>query len=174
MTCGPEKWRSLVKRVRYAFAAVGIMPTLAILAPPATAAAYITHTPARPAKAVRLNRTATIAEHACHTPAASASYTSGPQLFYFQILRGGHCVDSQHASLHGVQKGLTERLSAYSKAGTLTHRARVGETIINDSITEFPNVNFSALNWNGVYEICAALVSNGTSNVRYGPLCLHF
>jgi hypothetical protein len=159
-----------VKKARYAFAAAGVAPTLGLLAP--VAAPAITHAQVHPAKTVRLDHATTIPQYTCHKPEASGSNTSRRQLFYFQILRYGHCVDSQHASLHKLQKSLTEKLWAYSEHGALIDDRSVGETVINRSITEFPNSNFSALNWNGVYEICAALVSNSTSNVRYGPLCL--
>jgi hypothetical protein len=172
-----------VKKARYAFAVLGAAPALGMMAPAAIAAPATTHAPARPAKTVRLGHTATPALHAgTSSPATSPQYTCHPgtptggwsknHLFLFDIVNYGHCVDAQHGLLEVRQPGLSERVRGYSQYGQMAFWRRVGETLGN-SYTLFPSSDFSSLNWNPVYQICAALVAKGTNSVYYGPVCLN-
>jgi hypothetical protein len=181
-----------VKKARYAFAVLGAAPALGMMAPAALAAPATTHAPARPAKTVRLGHTATPALHAgTSSPATSPQYTchswngksrgaSTRGNFHFSILHYGHCVDSQFGYLDTDQAGLTERIRGYSQYGTMTFWRRIGGKF-EPYRTAFPRSScgspgctpsFSGLNWNPVYQICAALVLNNTNTVVYGPVCL--
>jgi hypothetical protein len=174
-----------VKKARYAFAVLGAAPALGMMAPAAIAAPATTHAPARPAKTVRLGHTATPALHAgTSSPATSPQYTCHPgtptggssepnHLFVFGIINYGHCVDAQHGLLKLRQPGLSERVRGYSQYGTMTFWRRVGGEEVGNSRTEFPNSNYSTLNWNPVYQICAALVLSKTNSVYYGPVCIN-
>jgi len=167
-----------VKKARYAFAAVGVAPALGLLAPAATAAPAITHAQAGLAKTVRLSHAATTApdsaspapQYTCHVGTLRGAF-SGHRNFLFDVVNYGHCVDGQFAMLDAPEPGLSERVRAYSQYGALAFYRRVGETIVG-SHTLFPSSHLSSLNWNPVYQICAALVVQGTNNVDYGPVCI--
>jgi hypothetical protein len=170
-----------VKKARYVFAAAGVAPTLGLLAPAAAAVPVITHAQARPAKTVRLSHPTTLAhygtptpQNTCHPGTFSGAPSGVHQEFLFEIYNYGHCVDSQRALLEtGSGGGLSERIRAYSEHGKLIFDRRILGTVINKSYTVYPNSDFSSLNWNGVYEICAALVVKNTNSGLYGPVCLH-
>jgi hypothetical protein len=162
-----------VKKVRYVFAAAGVAPALALMAPAATAAPVATHAPAGPGKSVRLDP-ATARHPGTVTPqtvcnsnaTATRSVTS---TFEFAIKNYGHCVAYQDAELFKAQTGLTERVRAYSVGRKMIFDRRVGGHIYN-GFTYFPNVAnstnspvYSSLGWNPVYQICATLVWNGTN-----------
>jgi uncharacterized membrane protein len=163
-----------VKKARYAFAAAGVAPALGLLAPAATAAPAITHAQAGLAKTVRLSHAAT-PQYTCH-PGKATSATSNPHhLFKVKIINYGHCVGAQNGSLQAAVNSLSERIRGYSQYGTMTfnHRVKGKTTGVGPSRTLFPNSDFSALNWNPVYQICAALVTVSTNSVFFGPVCFN-
>jgi hypothetical protein len=85
-------------------------------------------------------------------------------LFFGAIGFDGECVGVQTALLQREQTGLTERVQYYT-SGELTHTARL-PGLISAGYTYFasyPNRNAT--------EVCQALVANGTSTVKYGPVC---
>jgi hypothetical protein len=169
-----------VKKARYVFAAAGVAPTLGLLAPAAAAVPVITHAQARPAKTVRLSHPTTLAhygtptpQNTCHPGTFSGAPSGVHHEFYFSIHNYGHCVDAQRASLHAVQRYISERVRAYSEYGGLIFDRRFPGQIGVAGTSFPPGGSFSPLNWNGVYEICATLVKDNTNKSVFGPVCLH-
>jgi len=86
----------------------------------------------------------------------------------------GDCIWQQHAFLHREQTGLTERVRLWNHGNpnkllrqTFQPGVIVGGSLFTSGSTYFSSgVNFDAP------EICAALVKNGTSTVKYGPVCI--
>ena len=171
-----------MKKARYTFAAVGAAPALVMMAPPATAAPATTHAQAGPAKTVRPSHPTPAFHAPMSSPAPSPQYTCHPgtptggwsknHLFLFDIIHYGHCVNAQRGLLEAREPGLSERVRAYSQYGQMIFWRRASGTP-EKSYTVFPNSNFSPLNWNPVYTICAALVVKNTNSVYFGPVCLH-
>jgi hypothetical protein len=160
-----------VKKARYAFAAAGVAPALGLMAPAATAAPVATHPQAHPAKTVRLGTGTPSPQYTCHPGSVHGAWSTAHHAFLFRITNYGHCVDAQDGLLEVRQSSLSERVRGYSKNGAMAFDRRVHGTP-GKSYTVFPNSNFSSLNWNPVYQICAALVVSGTNTVRWGPVCI--
>jgi hypothetical protein len=185
-----------MKRARYAFAAVGAAPALGLLAPAAVAAPATTHAQAGPAKSVKLSHATTPGvsasmsspapspQHTCHSSNAASTRTSSHGHFVFKVAHYGHCVNSEQGKLDRQESGLTLRTRGYSQYGQQVFWNRTsGEFLSNPKTTIFPHFHhcspvrphcssWQPLNWNPVYEICGALVLNGTNTVVYGPECL--
>lgn len=170
-----------MKRVRYAFAAAGVAPALALTAPAATAAPAIIHAQANLGKSGRLGpatarHAGTVAPQACARQEA-LSYDN-TEHFYLSVVHYGHCVGSQFAMLNQYKTGLTERIRAYNSRGRMIFDRRVAGHVFRSGRTVFPGwtsrgPDWSELGWNPVYKICAALVYNGTNSVYDGDLvCL--
>jgi len=181
-----------MKRARYAFAAVGAAPALGLLAPAAVAAPATTHAQAGPAKSVKLSHATTPGvsasmsspapspQHTCHSWSARSARTSSHGHFVFKVAHYGHCVNSEQGKLDRREPGLSLRTRGYSQYGRLAFWERIsGSSSLPPQGTWFPpwlrtnRSGFWTLNWNPVYEICGALVLNGTNTVVYGPVCLY-
>ena len=93
--------------------------------------------------------------------------------YLFRIVHYGHCVNSERGDLFAGQRGLSERIRAYSQYGQLVFWGRFLEDVVSLSHAVFPRSGYYPLNWNPVYEICGALVVKGTNSVVFGPVCLH-
>lgn len=77
---------------------------------------------------------------------------------------GGACVAWQGATLDRGQTGLTERVRFYT-SGRLTRTTRLAGLDSNG------HTYFGSYPRYDATEVCQALVANGTSDVKYGPVC---
>ena len=80
---------------------------------------------------------------------------------------GASCVRGQSARLDHQQTGLTERVRFWRNNFHTLITTRRDAGIISGGLTFFfslPTIHAS--------NVCAALVDNGTSTVRYGPVCV--
>jgi hypothetical protein len=76
----------------------------------------------------------------------------------------GNCVHFQGGTLNHSQTGLTERVRFWT-SGRMTKQVRLGGLISGGYTTFGSYPNYDA------QEVCEALVANGTSTVKYGPVC---
>jgi hypothetical protein len=165
------KGDDLVKKVRYALGAAGLLPALGLAAPPATAAA---HTPARTGKTVAVHLTnATANTFACteHHDLVTESHSMNERISWSQ-LHG--CVGLVSAFVHGGWVGgFSMRARFYSPKGT-----RVAQ-ILNPAGHLFSSpFGGTSTAWlsrpliNGVAKVCVALVQTDHSNTVFaGPVC---
>jgi hypothetical protein len=70
----------------------------------------------------------------------------------------------QGGTLNHSQTGLTERVRFWT-SGRMTKQVRLGGLISGGYTTFGSYPNYDA------QEVCEALVANGTSTVKYGPVC---
>jgi hypothetical protein len=156
-----------MKKVRVALAATAI-PTAGVLAMP-TALAHAADTAAQlrttPATAVATAAAAAACPYSWSSVAASGNGE------FFLYANGSYsppgCIISQVGTLTHRQTGLAERTRYYNAAGDRIASHKIAGVISNDSTfwTSHPSQRNTVYLW-------GALIANGTSDVKYGPVPL--
>jgi len=168
-----------MKRVRYAFAAVGVAPALGLMTHAAAAPAATAH--ARPlggktvrsADAVTGRRPGGVSPDDCTQGGSNHSWSGVHHEFEIKVWHYGHCVDSQQGVLTHSQAGLTERVRGYNQYGTMVIHNQYGGSVGGGETIWPTSFGKGYLEVNNVYMICGALLSNRhLSHVVYGPVCM--
>jgi|SRR3984957_17690535 hypothetical protein len=163
-----------MKKVRYAtgaLAALGTMPALALVTPPAAAA--VTQAPARTGKTVSLTAAATAAP----CDARSASSLGGTFSALIKYSRGNGCIGLVSGILeHHTNSGWWMRVRSYAN-GNLSHNRFNKNGIIHvaSSISDVGghNIKFKSFPFNThISMVCEAMVrSTSPTVVQFGPKC---
>jgi hypothetical protein len=150
-----------MKKVRYALGALGMAPAaLGLLVPAANAATAQPQAPKHPVKTVSLRNDALIV---C---GSGSSKTGSGNGLHAIVKYQGHCVHFQSAHINIEHNSLTERIRFYNSVGGRIQQNKIGGHQGGGRTTFKSSPNIT-----GVYQICEALVLNGTSKVVYGPAC---
>ncbi len=147
-----------MKKVHYA---LGAAPALGLLLPGATAMAAATHAAASTGKTVTLqHRVKPLYD--CTIGYKGSAYGNG---MYGAIYFEANTVCGQSASIDHRQTGLTERVRFWQGTHLALSRRLHGTFVSNRTVF------YSSVGYGSATAVCEALVSNGTSNVKYGPVC---
>jgi hypothetical protein len=156
-----------VKKVRMAIGAA--VPAVGMLALPATATAATSAAKTAHVAGPRIVREAWGPDNNCVGGQWKADASTYGNLIFVAEYGPAHCIDYQQATLNRAQRKLTERVRLWNNGNPnkLLQEYRRGGTISGNSTAFWSNTNYYAP------EICAALVTNSTSNVQYGPACVY-
>ena len=103
----------------------------------------------------------------CNISQHAQNFSANRHLREQILYSGASCVGFQSAILDHRQTGLTERVRFWkNNFHTLITTRRDAGIISSNHTSFFSSPHIKASN------VCAALVNNGTSTVRYGPVCV--
>jgi hypothetical protein len=146
-----------MKKVRYLIGAVGVVPTLGIIAPTATAATQPGSATAAAAK---------LCGYMYHHSVVGAGTFGGYD--YFGKPTDRHCLYEARGTIPRRQTGLEMRVRVYQNGGRIDQKYVHGHIDLTQSNTSFYLYNIDL----DASSVCEALVySTSTNRVAYGPLC---
>lgn len=149
-----------MKKVRYAFGALGAVPALGLATPPATAA---THVSARTGKTVSMTRRTPEAN--CNARHATGTVNDFSATIYYS--RDIGCIGSVRGAFYNhTSRNWWMRVRSYSAHGVYTRYNTSG--VVRGNTIYFSSQPFGMR----ITQVCEAIVNAASpSKVKFGPVC---